>query len=152
VIADARVSREHAEIVFEEESFSWWTLEGRHGTYVNGQRVQRHKLQGNDAMEFGVRENVYAVFQPGSSGSARPGVSRQAARYACHRRQRMEKLTIFWKAAAKLNSAGVLDEILVTLLDTTLKLAPSRRAFVFLYEKDRTLRLAAGRNSQGVPL
>ena len=64
----------------------------------------------------------------------------------------MEKLTIFLEAARKLNSAGVLDEILVTLLDTTLKLAQADRAFVFLYEKDRTLRLAAGRNAQGVSL
>jgi len=73
VIADARVSREHAEIVSEEGKFFVVDIGSRHGTYVNGHRVQRHKLQGNDRMEFGVRENVYAVFQPGSSGISPAG-------------------------------------------------------------------------------
>ncbi len=153
VIADARVSREHAEIVSEEGKFFVVDIGSRHGTYVNGQRVQRHKLQGNDRIEFGVRENIYAVFQPGSSGisPAREFLDQLPGMHVTDVND-MEKLTIFLEAARKLNSAGVLDEILVTLLDTTLKLAQADRAFVFLYEKDRTLRLAAGRNAQGVSL
>src|ERR1700724_2185334 len=46
VIADARVSREHAEIVSEEGKFFVVDIGSRHGTYVNGKRVQRQKLQG----------------------------------------------------------------------------------------------------------
>ena len=153
VIADARVSREHAEIVSEEGKFFVVDIGSRHGTFVNGQRVQRHKLQGNDRIEFGVRESIYVVFQPGQSGvsPAREFLDQLPGMHVTDVND-MEKLTIFLEAARKLNSAGVLDEILVTLLDTTLKLAQADRAFVFLYEKDRTLRLAAGRNSHGVTL
>ena len=153
VIADARVSREHADIVSEEGKFFVVDIGSRHGTFVNGQRVQRHKLQGGDRIEFGVRESVYAVFQPGQSGvsPAREFLDQLPGMHVTDVND-MEKLTIFLEAARKLNSAGVLDEILVTLLDTTLKLAQADRAFVFLYEKDRTLRLAAGRNSQGMSL
>jgi len=153
VIPDARVSREHAEIVSEEGKFVVVDIGSRHGTFVNGHRVQRHVLQGGDRLEFGVRESIYAIFQPGSSGisPAREFLDQLPGMHVTDVND-MEKLTIFLEAARKLNSAGVLDEILVTLLDTTLKLAQADRAYVFLYEKDRTLRLAAGRNSHGVTL
>ena len=46
----------------------------------------------------------------------------------------LEKLTFFLEAARKLNTAGVLDEILLTLLDVTLKLTGADRGYVFLKE------------------
>ncbi len=58
-------------------------------------------------------------------------------------------MTIFLEAARKLNTTGVLDEILLTLLDVTLKLTGSERGYVFLKGPDGKLRLAAGRNSKG---
>jgi len=44
----------------------------------------------------------------------------------------LEKLTLFLEAARKLNTAGVLDEILITLLDATLKLTRAERGYVFM--------------------
>src|SRR5207253_3280094 len=64
----------------------------------------------------------------------------------------LEKLTLLLEAARKLNTTGVLDEILVTLLDATLKLTRGERGYVFLKADDGALRLAAGRNSKGEPL
>jgi serine phosphatase RsbU (regulator of sigma subunit) len=64
----------------------------------------------------------------------------------------LEKLTMFLDAARKLNTTGVLDEILVTVADTTLKLTRAERAYVFLKMDDGSLRLAAGRNSRGEAL
>jgi len=46
----------------------------------------------------------------------------------------------------------VLDEILVTLLDATLKLTRAERGYIFMRDIDGTLTLAAGRNSKGEPL
>jgi serine phosphatase RsbU (regulator of sigma subunit) len=46
----------------------------------------------------------------------------------------------------------VLDEILVTIVETTLKLTRAERGYVFLKGEDGTLRLAAGRNAKGEPL
>jgi len=46
----------------------------------------------------------------------------------------------------------VLDEILVTLLDATLKLTRAERGYVFMRDEENNLRLAAGRNSKGEPL
>ena len=64
----------------------------------------------------------------------------------------LEKLTLFLEAARKLNTAGVLDEILITLLDATLKLTRAERGYVFMKAEDGSLSLSAGRNSKGEPL
>jgi serine phosphatase RsbU (regulator of sigma subunit) len=47
-----------------------------------------------------------------------------------------------------LNTAGVLDEILMTMLDVTLELTRAERGYVFLKDDDGKLRLAAGRNAK----
>src|SRR5271165_5186504 len=45
VIADPRVSREHAQIVSEDGQFFVVDLGSKYGTFVNGEKVDRHKLQ-----------------------------------------------------------------------------------------------------------
>src|SRR5262244_2614331 len=50
VIPDPRVSRDHALISSEDGAF--WVLDqaSKHGTFVNGERVQRKKLTRNDRL------------------------------------------------------------------------------------------------------
>ncbi len=95
-IADPRVSRDHALVLSENGKFFVQDQGSKHGTFVNGERVERRQLERNDRLEFGAR-----------------------------------------------------DEILLTLLDVTLKLTGSERGYVFLKNLDGKLRLAAGRNSKG---
>ena len=61
----------------------------------------------------------------------------------------MERLSLFLEAARKLNTACVLDEILVTLVEATLRLTNAERGFVFLCDKSGKLRLAAGLDERG---
>jgi serine phosphatase RsbU (regulator of sigma subunit) len=61
-------------------------------------------------------------------------------------------MTLFLDAARKLNTAGVLDEILITMLDVTLQLTRAERGYVFLKDEEGKLRLMAGRNSKKEPL
>jgi GAF domain-containing protein len=57
-------------------------------------------------------------------------------------------LNILLETARKLNSSSVLDEVLHTLLDTSLRLTNAERGFVFLREGNEWL-MAVGRNSRG---
>jgi serine phosphatase RsbU (regulator of sigma subunit) len=145
VIADPRVSRDHALLISENGKFFVEDQGSKHGTFVNGERVDRKQLEPHDRLEFGARDTIYAVFhlQHLTSNTARDFLS-QISEITD-----LEKLTIFLEAARKLNTTGVLDEILLTLLDVTLKLACAERGYVFLKDKDGTLKLAAGRNSKG---
>ncbi|MGA2965437.1 MAG: SpoIIE family protein phosphatase [Terriglobales bacterium] len=154
VIADPRVSREHAAIVSENGEFFVVDLGSKHGTFVNGVKVDRHKLERNDRVEFGARDVAYLIFQPAhtTSNTARDFLSQISGIRIAPEASDLEKLTLFMDAARKLNTIGVLDEILVTLLDATLKLTRAERGYIFLRDSDGVLSLAAGRNSKGEPL
>jgi phosphoserine phosphatase RsbU/P len=155
VIADPRVSRDHALIVLEAEGFFLVDQGSKHGTFVNGERVQRQRLERNDRLEFGARDSTYAIFNPahGTSNTAREFLSQISGIHISQEGTTdLEKLTLFLEAARKLNTAGVLDEILMTMLEVTLRLTRAERGYVFLKDDDGKLRLAAGRNSKGEPL
>src|ERR1017187_5552590 len=154
VIADPRVSRDHAQIMQEEQDFFLIDLGSKHGTFVNGERIQRQKLERGDRLEFGARDSAYLLFNPGhaTSNTAREFLSQISGIQIKQEATDLEKLTLFLEAARKLNTAGVLDEILMTMLDVTLKLTRAEPAYFFLKEEEGTRRLAAGRNSKQEPL
>jgi serine phosphatase RsbU (regulator of sigma subunit) len=151
VIADPRVSRDHALVISESGRFFVEDQGSKHGTFVNGERVGRKELERNDRLEFGARDTIYAVFHPQhvTANTAREFLSHISGIQISNEVTDLEKLTIFLEAARKLNTTGVLDEILLTLLDVTLKLTGAERGYVFLKDKAGDLRLAAGRNSKG---
>jgi phosphoserine phosphatase RsbU/P len=151
VIADPRVSRDHALLISENGKFFVQDQGSKHGTFVNGERVERKQLERNDRLEFGARDTIYAIFHPQNvkTNTARDFLSQISGIQISSEVTDLEKLTIFLEAARKLNTTGVLDEILLTLLDVTLKLTCAERGYVFLKNKTGELRLAAGRNSKG---
>jgi sigma-B regulation protein RsbU (phosphoserine phosphatase) len=153
-ITDPRVSRDHASIVSENGQFFVVDEGSKHGTFVNGEKVQRKLLDRNDRLEFGSRDAAYLVFncQQETSNTAREFLSQISGIHMAPGANDLEKLTLFLEAARKLNTTGVLDEILVTLLDATLKLTRAERAYVYLKNQEGTLRLAAGRNARGETL
>jgi phosphoserine phosphatase RsbU/P len=154
VIADPRVSRDHAQIMQEGQDFFIVDLGSKHGTFVNGERVQRQKLERGDRLEFGARDSAYVLFNPAhaTSNTAREFLSQISGIQIKQEATDLEKLTLFLEAARKLNTTGVLDEILVTMLDVTLRLTHAERGYVFLKDDDGSLRLMAGRNSKQEPL
>lgn len=151
VISDARVSREHATIIFEDDSFFIVDQNSKHGTYLNGERVQRARLRRNDRIELGVCGEFYVLFDPDrpEHSSSREFLSQLTVRRPPSGTGDMETLTMFLEAARKLNTSTVLEEVLVTLIDTTLRVTKAERGYVFLRGEDGNLKLVAGRNSRG---
>lgn len=66
VITDGRVSRDHAVIQWEGPDFVLVDVGSKQGTYVNGERIERRKLRGNDRIEFGAKGGPYLIFDPSS--------------------------------------------------------------------------------------
>src|SRR5438309_3567887 len=125
VIADPRVSRDHAQIMQEGPDFFLVDLGSKHGTFVNGERIQRQKLERGDRLEFGARDSAYILFNPAhaTSNTAREFLSQISVIGGIKPdTTELETLRLFLEAARKLNTAGVLDEILITMLDVTLEL------------------------------
>jgi sigma-B regulation protein RsbU (phosphoserine phosphatase) len=151
VLSDPRVSREHAVITVDNDAV-WLIDQGsKHGTYVNGQRVDRWQLKVNDRLEFGAREGIHVIFGPERMPTP---TSEELLTHIGELQSAsdLEKLTLLLEAARKLNTTRVLDDVLLTLLDLTLRLTRAERAYVFLRERDGRLRLAAARDSRGKPL
>lgn len=154
VIAEPRVSRDHASIVSENGEFAVVDEGSKHGTFVNGSPVRRAKLKSSDRLEFGSTGGAYVIFNPKNTtfNPAREFLSQIAGPRNVPATGNLEKLTLFLDAARKLNTSGILDEILITLLDTTLKLTHAERGYVFLKNEVAGFRLAAGRNSKEAAL
>ena len=154
VIADPRVSRDHAQIISEGQDFFLVDLGSKHGTFVNGERIQRQKLERGDRLEFGARDSAYVLFNPAhaTSNTAREFLSQISGIGIKPEATELQTLRLFLEAARKLNTSGVLDEILITMLDVTLELTKAERAYVFLKDEEGKLRLMAGRNSKKEPL
>lgn len=151
VIGDPRVSRDHAQI--EQVGDEYWLvdLQSRHGTFLNGERIERSKLKKNDRMEFGARDGAIVVFDPSESGKQEPSGEwfSQVVELETSGASDLEKLSLFLDAVRKLNATSVLEEVLVTLLEATLRLTHAERAFVFLRDKSGKPHLSAGRDSRG---
>ncbi|HEX8812676.1 MAG TPA: SpoIIE family protein phosphatase, partial [Terracidiphilus sp.] len=152
VMGDPRVSREHAQFVRETDGTYIVDQSSRHGTFLNGERVNRRKLARNDRVEFGVQGAAYVLFSPDRSPSsaAQQFLSQFSTwKPASGAGSDLEMLNVFLEAARKLNTSGVLDDVLHTLLEAALRLTHAERGFVFLRQLDGELHLAAGRDKSG---
>jgi sigma-B regulation protein RsbU (phosphoserine phosphatase) len=151
VIGDPRVSRDHAEIQKLGEDYWIVDLQSRHGTFLNGQRVERAKLKKNDRLEFGSTDGALVVFDADDAEKTEPSGEwlSQVVELETSGASDLEKLSLFLDAVRKINATNVLEEVLVTLLEATLHLTHAERAFVFLRDKTGVLRLSAGRDSRG---
>src|SRR5919201_2589666 len=100
VLPDARVSRDHAHIEKEENTFYVVDEGSKHGTFVNDTRVLRQQLSANDRIVFG-SDLITVVFSPDQShpSSAREFLSQVIATPVIGGGSDLEKLTLFLEAA-----------------------------------------------------
>jgi serine phosphatase RsbU (regulator of sigma subunit) len=150
VLSHPYVSRKHAEIVYEGDAFFVIDTGSRHGTFVNGIRVDRQRLATNDAIHFGSLEGPVLRFD--ASGSSSHSTIRDLLgqiQAISSPNSDLEKLRWFLEAARKLNTVGAVDQILASLVETTLQLTKVERGYVFLADEAGILNLAVGRSSTG---
>ncbi len=151
-IPDPRISRDHAEIVCEEGIYYIVDGNSKLGTFVNKERITKHKLARNDRIEFGVGVGAHVIFDPTTDESsvAREFLSQISVMRVQEKSSDLEKLAMFLNAARKLNTSGALDEILISLIETTLKLTGAERGFVFIRDGiTNKLKMAAACTAKG---
>ncbi|WP_254061796.1 FHA domain-containing protein [Granulicella sp. L60] len=156
------VSRQHALIVRDGDSYTVIDQNSTHGTYLNSVRIARSILKIEDALQMGSLngpqlrfhlerddETVSGVLEPqvtsllSSLSELRTpaGKLRPAAR-------EMEKLSWLLRAARQLSEGGAIEDILSAFLHLTLQLTGLERGFVFLRE-DGEMCLAQGLGADG---
>jgi sigma-B regulation protein RsbU (phosphoserine phosphatase) len=162
VLNERCVSRRHAVILLEGEQFLLEDLGSTHGTFLNGARTQRAKLQPGDVLQFGsltgprlhLRAAAEGAIDSPSHSTLRSLVSSMIERPATdvpRAGREMEQLNWLLRAARQLNEGGAVEDILGALLQLTLQLTHLERGFVFLH-KSEELRLVRGLDAQGAVL
>ncbi len=149
VLRDNRASRSHARIVGEHGAYFLEDLNSRHGTWVNGERVARHRLRNSDRIELGVRESYQLTFsiehgeihrimdQFGStSHSDGPGANNLA------------KLRSLVEVARALQNSLSTQEVLTAVVDAALAVTACERGFLLLRRQDE-LNVTVARDRSG---
>ena len=137
-LTDGQVSRRHAEILSEGESWHIRDCGSRFGTWLNDARVEETApLQPGDRIKIGQTELRITDCATGSSASL-PFDFRQ-----------MNALLAGLRA---LGSSKVLDEVLVLVLDSALELTGAERGFILLADAEGHLALTVARARGGITL
>ncbi len=135
ILRDGRVSRTHARIVNEGGAYVLEDMGSRHGTFVNGKKVQRKELQNSDRIELGAQDSYQLIFaldgaelkrlmdQMTASEKAAPvpGVGGNLA-----------KLRAILDLARTLQSSFSVDDVLTSVVDTALAITGAERGFLML--------------------
>ena len=134
VLNDSSVSREHARLVHEGDGYVIVDLRSANGTFVNGQKVDRAKVQSGDEIAFGNTRfrflEIGDVFKPvdASGAPVLPG-ARQSSWRQLRASPHFKSLAI--SAAILLFTVGVTVVVLVARSGSTG--GRSRREAIFQY-------------------
>jgi phosphoserine phosphatase RsbU/P len=150
VLAEPSVSREHASLVYENGEYFIVDQGSKHGTFVNSQRVDRQQLKPNDKVQFGGNAESYAIFSPSAEApKSSDFLSHISTWKPKSKTSDLEQLTLFLEVARKLTSSNVLEDVLATLVEATIRLTGAERGYIFLLQSDGSLKLSCGRSSKG---
>src|SRR5690349_323848 len=141
-LGGSEVSREHAEIAFEEGRYLLRDKASRYGTFVNGEPATECDLKPGDRIRLGRGGGADLVFLSGESEISRTGKSTTGAR------DDLRQITVLLEGFRALGSGRVLQEVLALVLDAAIEISGAERAFIMLAgaEGELEFRLARGRS------
>lgn len=142
VLLDHRISRRHARVIREEDGYVLEDAQSRHGTYVNGERVDRRLLKDGDRIGLGVMSAYLLTFRFEAPDIA--SILDEIEKTPESPAPRLQHFNLLLQLAQMLHRAAALDEILAALVDSALKLFDADRGLLFLIGEsgEPALRLA----------
>jgi len=152
-LPNTQVSRQHVVLHQDDSGYFLQDLGSRHGTLVNGVRRETTRLHSGDRIQLGL-SNITLLFltTPDHQTSTTRNLLNLLSASADSSNSELEKLSLFLQAARSFNNASVLQDILTTMLEYTLRLTGAERGFVFLGDSFAHLTLETGLNSEGQSL
>ena len=146
-LANSQVSRKHAVIREDEEGFVIQDLGSRHGTFVNDVLKDSARLQSGDRIQLGASGITLLFVTEQDQASTRSLLNRVSSSEISG--SELEKLSLFLQAAQSFNNTRVLEDILGTMIEYTLRLTGAERGFVFLGDSPTTLVLQCAFDRDG---
>jgi phosphoserine phosphatase RsbU/P len=148
-INEAHISRNHAEIIKEDDRFTLVDKESKTGTYVNGQRIRSLSLNHLDRIQFGTSAYPQIIFLNGEEMEVEPVLKSQASVVLeSFGRKDFSNMKRLLETARMFTGAVPLGEILDYVLDTSIEITNAERAFIVLKDEKGVARFQKGRNQQ----
>ena len=121
VLLDSRISRRHASILKDDDGYLLEDAGSRHGTFVNGKRVEQAcRLQTGDQISLGVTDSYALSF--GVEEAVLPGLLEKLERVAePSSAPQLHHLGLLLQMAQLMMRAPALEEVLNTLLDSAIQ-------------------------------
>jgi len=157
-IRDPRVSRIHARILADRGAYFIEDAGSRHGTFLNGKRIQREPLHHSDKIEFGVRDSYQLIFALDNLDLRRlieqvPVSDKTMSVSAIG--GNLAKLLALLELARTLQSSFSINEVLASVVDTALTITGAERGFLLLRDgggDGHGLQIRVARHREGHPL
>lgn len=156
------VSRQHAEIVYENETYYLVDVGSKRGTYVNDQRIERYALHHQDRLRIGGDDEQQIVFLDDSVENAsaifnsspnltlsQPSKDRSPTASA---NEELQKLARFVEVNQAFKFSMTPDDVLLLIVDAAIEITQADRGCLMLYTQDGTLefKVARDRNRNSV--
>src|SRR5208282_2249604 len=152
VLLDTRISRRHARIVRDDEGYLLEDAGSRHGTFVNGEKVDAsRRLKSGDQISLGVSDSYALAF--GVEEAVLPGLLEKFEKAAEESSApQLHHLGLLLQMAQMMLRAPALEEVLTALVDSAVQLTNSERGLLFLKEGQGELELRLARGKGGIYL
>jgi phosphoserine phosphatase RsbU/P len=133
------VSRQHAEIVYENDSYYLVDIGSKRGTFVNGQQIVRCVLQHQDAIRIGGDEEQQITFLDDTverasaifDSSPRLTLTQQASRVTSANEE-LKKLARFIEVNQAFKFSLTPDDVLCLIVDAAIEITQAERGFLML--------------------
>ena len=145
-LVNPEVSRQHAEVVFEDPHFVLRDRGSRGGTVVNSQRLTgAHVLTPRDRVELGGSGGVVVVYLGTQASEPRDSTAALAL-------GELRVASTILESLRALGTGKVLDEVLALVLDSAIEISGAERGFIMLASPKQELEFMLGRRRGQVTL
>jgi serine phosphatase RsbU (regulator of sigma subunit) len=149
-LRDNRISRAHARISYDN-GYHIEDLNSRHGTFVNGEKIQRKTLHSSDRVEFGFADSYKLLFLYDDDEIGRLLQQIQTGQSLVSGGTNLGKLRAMVEVARTLQNSFATNEVLAAVVDAALTITNTTRGYLILRE-DGHLKVRVARDQSGRPI
>ncbi|HYK88992.1 MAG TPA: SpoIIE family protein phosphatase [Acidobacteriota bacterium] len=151
VLTQMSISRTHAEVLVQDGEYLLKDLGSKHGTYLNGTRIEQSPLNNGDRINIGGLQGPSLTFHKGDLLQSLLGISDTKSDVSLSVRG-FKEIGMLLATFRALSSIPLLDDLLALVVDTAIELTGAERGFIMLKDESESLAFRCARNSFKRPL
>jgi serine phosphatase RsbU (regulator of sigma subunit)/FixJ family two-component response regulator len=151
VFSQMSISRSQAEVQVQNGEYILRDLGSKHGTYLNGTRIEQARLSDGDRIQLGGLQGQTLTFHVGDLLQSLLGFSDSRPETGISVRG-FREIGMLLATLRALSSIPLLDDLLALVVDTAIEVTGAERGFIMLKDETEQLSFRCARNSYKRPL